>query len=138
MIVIVTRNAPGRWRGFLASCMCEIAPGVYTAPRMSKAVRSRVWSVLESWHDPDSDVAAVMTWKSVKTPGGQAVAAIGTPRVSLVLRDGIYMARRDGPGGHRSEEATGLEVVDAAGRVGLTEVDVATTEFPGARGDASE
>ena len=35
MVVIVTRDVADRFRGFLASCMLEIAPGVYTAPRMS-------------------------------------------------------------------------------------------------------
>ncbi|NJN36487.1 MAG: hypothetical protein HC794_04785 [Nitrospiraceae bacterium] len=33
-----SRNAPGRYRGFLASCMLELAPGVYTSPQMSEAV----------------------------------------------------------------------------------------------------
>ena len=32
MCVIVTRDVPARFRGFLASCMLEIAPGVYTQP----------------------------------------------------------------------------------------------------------
>ena len=49
MTVVVTNNVPNRFRGFLASCMCEIAPGGYTAPRLTKAVRERVWAVLESW-----------------------------------------------------------------------------------------
>ena len=43
MTVIVTRNVEDRYRGFLASCMLEIAPGVYTGPRMTPGVRDRVW-----------------------------------------------------------------------------------------------
>ena len=35
--------------GFLASCMLEIAPGVYTQPDMSVSVRERVWTVLSGW-----------------------------------------------------------------------------------------
>ena len=42
MTVLVTRNAPMRYRGFLASCMLELAAGVYTSPRMTRAVRERV------------------------------------------------------------------------------------------------
>ena len=42
MTVVVTRNVPGRYRGFLASCMLEVAPGVYTNPGMTRAVRERV------------------------------------------------------------------------------------------------
>lgn len=40
--LIVTRNAPDRFHGFLASCMLEVAPGVYVSPRMGRAVRERV------------------------------------------------------------------------------------------------
>lgn len=32
MTVVVTRDVPDRFRGFLVSVMLEIAPGVYTAP----------------------------------------------------------------------------------------------------------
>ena len=46
MCVIVTRDVPARFRGFLASCMLEIAPGVYTQPDMSASVRERAWTVL--------------------------------------------------------------------------------------------
>ena len=49
MCVIVTRDVPARFRGFLASCMLEIAPGVYTQPDMSVSVRERVWTVLSDW-----------------------------------------------------------------------------------------
>ena len=43
MTVIVTVNVDARYRGFLASAMLEIAPGVYTAPRMTSGIRERVW-----------------------------------------------------------------------------------------------
>ena len=35
MTVIVTVNVEARYRGFLASAMLEIAPGVYTSPNMT-------------------------------------------------------------------------------------------------------
>ena len=37
---------PDRFDGFLCSCMQEVAPGVYVAPRLKKAVRERVWNVM--------------------------------------------------------------------------------------------
>ncbi|HPP12752.1 MAG TPA: type I-E CRISPR-associated endoribonuclease Cas2e, partial [bacterium] len=49
MTVVVTRDVADRFRGFLASCMLEIAPGVYTAPGMNPAARDQVWRVLEGW-----------------------------------------------------------------------------------------
>ena len=43
MCVIVTRDVPMRFRGFLASCMLEIAPGVYTQPgHVQRRARARV------------------------------------------------------------------------------------------------
>jgi len=47
MTVIVTRDVAPRFAGFLTSCMLEIAPGVFTGPRMTNSVRERVWAVLE-------------------------------------------------------------------------------------------
>ena len=49
MAMIVTRNVEARYRGFLASVMLEVAPGVYIAPDLSAAVRKRVWDVLSDW-----------------------------------------------------------------------------------------
>ncbi len=95
MTVVVTRSQPGRVRGFLASCMCEIAPGVYTAPRMSAGVRERVWEVLTKWFEPGPDRAIVMTWPDPSLPGGQAVEVLGVARVDLCNWNGIYLARRD-------------------------------------------
>ena len=97
MTVVVTRNAPGRYRGFLASCMCEIAPGIYTAPRMSKAVRERVWRVLERWWPLGSDIAVVMTWPDKDAPSGQHVRTLGVPAVELFEYDGHYLARKSLP-----------------------------------------
>lgn len=95
MTVVVTRNVPGRFRGFLASCMCEIAPGVYTAPRMSAAVRDRVWAVLKSWYHGDPEQALVMTWPDRTLVGGQQVLTLGVPQKDLWNLDGVFLARRD-------------------------------------------
>jgi len=91
MTVVVTRNAPGRFRGFLSACMCEIAPGVYTSPRMNVAVRDRIWHVLESWWEPGPDVAIVMTFPDDTRPGGQDVRNLGTPRTALFEHEGVYL-----------------------------------------------
>jgi len=95
MTVVVTRNVPGRYRGFLASCMCEVAPGVYTAPRMNKGIRERVWNVMVDWFEGDEEQSVLMTWPDGKLPGGQQIRALGIPRNDLVRLDGIYVARRE-------------------------------------------
>ena len=94
MTVVVTTNVAARTRGFLASCMLEVAPGVYTAPRMSRGVRERVWQVLEDWFDAEARGSVVMTWVDRTAVGGQALAILGVPPVALYDHDGIFLARR--------------------------------------------
>jgi CRISPR-associated protein Cas2 len=95
MTVVVTRGVPDRFRGFLASCMCEIAPGVYTGPRMSAGVRDRVWTVLCDWWEEAPERAIVMTWAERSAPGGQAFRTLGVPRVELAEQEGVYLARSE-------------------------------------------
>lgn len=94
MTVVVTRDVTPRFRGFLASCMLEIAPGVYTAPRMSAGVRERVWSVLADWFDHQPGTSIVMTWADGTTRCGQLVRTLGVSPVELVDHDGIVLAVR--------------------------------------------
>ena len=94
MTVIVTRNAPRRYRGFLASCMLELAPGVYTSPHMRRGVRERVWTVCCEWAGllPD-DGGVLMTWREKLEPGGQAVLTLGWPKKELAELDGMWLDR---------------------------------------------
>jgi CRISPR-associated protein Cas2 len=94
MTVIVTRNVSDRIRGFLASSMLEIAPGVYTGVRLSVAVRERIWSVLREWFVVEQDASIVMIWRESQMPGGQAVRTLGVPPVSFVEVDGLVLAMR--------------------------------------------
>lgn len=95
MTVVVTRDVAERFRGFLASCMLEIAPGVYTAPRMNKAVRERVWSVLEEWFLELGGGGIVMTWQDASCVGGQGISILGSPRKDLYDHDGLFLVRRE-------------------------------------------
>lgn len=94
---MVTRNVPERFRGFLASVMCEVTIGVYTAPTMSKGVRERVWQVMVEWFPSveGTDVAVVMIWADAKQPGGQAILTLGTPKVSLRAHDEMLLVRNE-------------------------------------------
>lgn len=99
MTVIVTRNVAPRFRGFLASVMLEIAPGVYTAPEMSAGVRERVWEVLAEWFqmgatsgsDPEQQASIVLTWWDRTATGGQGIETLGVPAKALVDADGFYV-----------------------------------------------
>jgi CRISPR-associated protein Cas2 len=94
MTVVVTRDVQGRYRGFLGSCMLELAPGVYTSPRMTKGIRERVWTVLDEWFSELQQGSLVMTWTESGLPGGQGVAILGTPAKEIHDFDGILLARR--------------------------------------------
>lgn len=98
MTVVATRNVSPRVRGFLASVMLEVAPGVYCAPRLSPAVRERVWAVLSEWFPYEVDASVVMIWSEREVPGGQAVRVLGVPRVQFAEIDGLVVTRRSGSG----------------------------------------
>ena len=60
MTVVVVRDVADRYRGFLASIMPEVAPGVFVSPDLSRGVRERLWAVLSKWWDgaPGGSVCA--------------------------------------------------------------------------------
>jgi CRISPR-associated protein Cas2 len=93
MTVVVTRNVSSRVRGFMASTMLELSPGVYSAPRISPAVRERIWHVLQNWFPNERDASIVMIWQERDIPCGQAVRTLGSPPIQLVDVDGIVLAR---------------------------------------------
>lgn len=94
MTLVVTRNVSDRVRGFLASSMLELAPGVYSAPRISAAVRERIWNVLCAWFPNEPEASVVMVWADQATPGGQTVRTLGLPPIDLVELDGLVISRR--------------------------------------------
>lgn len=95
MIVVVTRDVPGRFRGFLASAMLELAPGVYTAPAMNAGVRKRVWEVLQDWFfAAGRQGSIVMTWKDDQSPSGQGLLTLGLPAKDVIAYEGLYLVRQ--------------------------------------------
>lgn len=93
LTVVVTRNVPDRMRGFLASSMLEVGPGVYKSPNLTVAVRERIWEVLESWF-VGVDGSIVMVFEDRQVPGGLSVKVLGVPPIDLVEVDGMVLARR--------------------------------------------
>lgn len=90
--VLVTRNVSARVRGFLASSLLELAPGVYCGARISPAVRERIWRVLEDWFHAEHDASIVMLWHERTLPGEQAVLVLGSPPVILSEHDGLILS----------------------------------------------
>lgn len=93
MTVVVTRDVAQRTRGFLASCMLEVAPGVYISPQMNPAVRVRICEVLAGWMG-DWGAGIIVIWRDTKAPGGQGLLVYCLPTKDLQQHDGILLARR--------------------------------------------
>ena len=93
MTVVVTVNVEGRYRGFLASAMLEIAPGVYTAPRMTAGIRERIWDVLARWHGELGQGSIVMTWRDPEAVGEQRIRTLGEAPKEIVDADGVYLVK---------------------------------------------
>ena len=95
MTIVVTVNVEARYRGFLASAMLEIAPGVYTSPGMTSGIRERVWGTVERWHAELGTGSIVMTWRDPSAVGGQRIRTLGEPPTQIVDADGVYLVRRE-------------------------------------------
>jgi CRISPR-associated protein Cas2 len=92
--MITTTDVAGRFRGFLCSTMLEVAPGVFVAPRMSPAVRDRIWDTLSNWYHTEPRGSLVMVWRDLNQTGGIGVSQLGSTPRTLVEADGMYLTRR--------------------------------------------
>ena len=93
MTVVVTVNVEPRYRGFLASAMLEIAPGVYTSPDMTRRIRDRIWEVLTDWHSQLGQGSIVMTWRNPSAVSGQEIRTLGDAPKEIVDADGVYLVK---------------------------------------------
>ena len=94
MAIVVTRNVEDRYRGFIASVMLEIAPGVYVAPDLSASVRTRMWNVLSSWWAALGNGSLVLIWRDTKAVGHLRIEVLGEPPKEIVDADGVLLAKR--------------------------------------------
>ena len=93
MTIVVTVNVEGRYRGFQASAMLEIAPGVYTAPMMTSGIRDRIWDVLSRWCYQLGQGSIVMTWRDPSAVGQQRIRTLGEAPKGIVDADGVYLVK---------------------------------------------
>ncbi len=93
MTTVVTVNVQARYRGFLASVMLELAPGVYNSPKMTDGIRNRVWDVLTRWHSELRQGAIVMTWRDQSAVGEQRIRTLGEAPKDIVDADGVYLVK---------------------------------------------
>ncbi len=89
LVMIVIRDVPARFHGFLSSVMLEVSPNVFVSPRMSPGVRGRVWQVVSDWYRHEGRGSLVMVWRDLDAVGGVGVANLGDPPRELVEADGM-------------------------------------------------
>ncbi len=94
MTVVVTRSVQGRYRGFLASAMLEVSPGVYVSPDLSKGVRERIWLVLFRWYSSLGCGSIVMIYRDRKSSGNLRLRHLGDPPKEVWDADGVLLVRR--------------------------------------------
>lgn len=94
MTVIVTRDVADRYRGFLASVMPEIGPGVYVAADLSRGVRDRIWRVLRDWWVELPGGSIMVAWKDDQAAGRLGLLTLGLPARDLADLDGVLVVRR--------------------------------------------
>lgn len=94
LTMVVTSNVESRYRGFLTSIMLEIAPGVYVAPDLTAAVRTRVWEVVSRWWATLQNGSIVMVWRDTKAVGKLRIESLGEPPKEIVDADGVLLVKR--------------------------------------------
>jgi CRISPR-associated protein Cas2 len=93
--------------------MHEIAPGVYAAPRMKKAVRERVWTVMMEWAELlPQDGGVVLFWKSRDAPSGLGIRMVGWPKKEMVDHEGLWLTVRGLTAAHDIDELQELAAHD--------------------------
>ena len=95
MVVVITRDVEARYRGFLGSVMLELSAGVYAHPRISPAVRNRIWDVLADWHGQLRQGSIIMTWSESAANGCMGLSTLGEPAKHIVAHDTMLLVRRE-------------------------------------------
>ena len=94
MTVVITRDVEARYRGFLASAMLEVAPGVYVSPDLSAGVRERIWTVIDNWYRTLKSGSVVMIWRDRAVAGDLAMRHLGVPPKAICDADGVLLVKK--------------------------------------------
>jgi CRISPR-associated protein Cas2 len=91
--VVITRDVEDRYRGFLASAMLEVAPGVYASPALSMRAREQIWEVVSAWHAQLKRGSVTLIYADKSADGGMAIRNLGDPPRHAVRLDGVLLTR---------------------------------------------
>jgi CRISPR-associated protein Cas2 len=94
LTILITRDVEDRYRGFLASAMLEMAPGVYASPYLGARSRDQIWHVVSEWHAQLQRGSLVLIYPDRQADGGLRVRHLGMPPREPVGVDGVILMRR--------------------------------------------
>lgn len=94
MMIIVTRNAPEKLRGYLASTLLEIESGIYFSQVGSPRVRAQIWEIVMGW--AEIDTGAVMIYHDKNVPHNFSFEKIGSAPIELKEVDGMLLSFKRG------------------------------------------
>jgi CRISPR-associated protein Cas2 len=91
--MVVTRNLPSRFEGFLAGHLLKAGPDVYIGPKMRSRVRERIWEILLDWSDaiPAEEGGIIMVWANAEAPSGLELRTLGWPQKKIVEYEGLWL-----------------------------------------------
>lgn len=92
--VVITRDVQPRYRGFLASIMLEVSPGVYVSPRLNPRVRDRIWETLKDWHGTLQRGSVVMINRNTSAIGRMNVKILGELRNEIIDFEHLLLTRK--------------------------------------------
>lgn len=93
MTVIITRDVELRYRGFIASVMVEVAPGVYISPALSSGARARIWDILSKWYGELRNGSITLIWKDSSKKHGIGLKQVGVPPKDIYDHEGYLLVR---------------------------------------------
>jgi len=91
LTVLITRDVEDRYRGFLASAMLEVAPGVYASPHLSARAREQVWSVMCDWHAQLGRGSICLVYPDRNADGGLCTRQLGSPPRQPLRIEGVLL-----------------------------------------------
>ena len=102
LTVLITRDVEDRYRGFLASALLELAPGVYASPVLSARAREKIWNVVADWHAQLGSGSIVLLYPDRQADGGMVVRSLGQPPRQPIRVDGVLLTFRTNPQARKS------------------------------------
>ena len=93
-VVVVVRDVPDRFRGYLKSLFLEFSVNAFVSPAMDEGVIERSWKILSDWHDAEGKGSIIMIVPDRKATGGLNIRLKGEAVREIIDLDGVFCTRK--------------------------------------------